>query len=90
MTNLTALEKQTLLAWQDVGDDFGYLNFHGVAQRCATPQHQIRRVVRALARKSMLKFGKGLFTDMGEVAGSGYGLTAAGRTALATALEASE
>lgn len=82
MIKLSTLEQQTLLAWEDVHADFGYLNFRGVAQRCTTPQHQIRRVVRALARKSMLQFGRGLFTDEGEVAGSGYGLTQAGRNYL--------
>lgn len=38
----------------------------------------IRRVTRALARKGYTYFQRGLFTEDGELAGSGYGVTEKG------------
>jgi len=79
---LSDREARCLIAWR--GMQQGYcLNFRGVAARCDVEPDNIRRVVRSLARKGLLSFERGLFNDDGELAGSGYGLTAAGEERLA-------
>ena len=78
----TELEQKALTAWQDCGEDFGFLSFAAVAQRSGLERHRVRRVVRSLARKGIVQFQRGLWTDDGEMYGSGYGLTPAGRLAL--------
>jgi hypothetical protein len=64
-------------------DDFCYLHFKTIATRSGLDQKVIRRTVRALARKGFAEYGKGLWTDDGEPAGSGYCCTEAGRDFLA-------
>lgn len=76
---LSDLEAQCLRAWQGMNPDFGYLSFSVIEGRSSLPSHQIRRVTRALARKGLVAYARGLFTDMGEPAGAGYGLTASGQ-----------
>lgn len=75
-------ERRCLLAWEGV--EQGYcLNFKGVGRGCDIEHHNIRRVVRALARKGLLSFQRGLFDESdGSVAGSGYGLTDQGAIVL--------
>lgn len=77
---LSANEKQAMTAWMGCDEDYGYLSFSGVAARSSLAPNLVRRTVRALARKQMLKFGKGLWSDEGEMRGSGYGLTSAGQS----------
>lgn len=43
---------------------------------------EVRRVTRQLARKGLAEYYRGLFTDDGDMAGSGYCITEAGRAAL--------
>ena len=46
------------------------------------PLSRARRAVRALKRKGLLSFHRGLVTEEGEPAGAGYSLTGLGREAL--------
>lgn len=62
---------------EQLAPDF-YWPFSLIQERCAVEPGDARRVVRALARKGMTQFRRGLFTEDGEVAGSGYGVTDAG------------
>jgi hypothetical protein len=77
--SLSATEAKVFKAWEGTQEDFGYLSFSATASRSGVELHRIRRSVRSIARKGLLEFGKGLWTEDGEVAGSGYGLTPAGR-----------
>lgn len=79
---LTENETQALRAWCDTYEDFDVLSFAKIADRCTLPRPLIRRTVRNMARKGITRFVRGCWTDDGEPAGSGYGLTPAGRTAL--------
>lgn len=60
------------------GADGDYLNFEGVARRSGLDPKHVRRTVRALARKGLAEYGKGLWNDDGEPAGAGYRCTVAG------------
>lgn len=64
-----------------------YLNFKSIARRSGLDLIHVRRTVRALARKGLAEYGKGLWTEDGEMAGSGYRATAAGRTAATGPIE---
>lgn len=82
-THLSDRESRCLRAWDGIGIEY-CLNFRGVGSRCNIEPHNIRRVVRSLARKGLLYFQRGLFDEYdGTVAGSGYGLTQAGADYLA-------
>jgi hypothetical protein len=59
-------------------DEFGYLSFAGIASRSGLDRKIIRRSVRALARKGLAEYGRGLWTEEGTLAGSGYCATRAG------------
>jgi RIO-like serine/threonine protein kinase len=59
-------------------EDFGYLSFAGIAKRSKLDQSIIRRTVRALARKKLAEYGRGLWSDGGEPRGSGYCATSDG------------
>lgn len=78
MTKLSAIEADVLTAWHGVGVGYGF-GFKAAAARCQTPQHQIRRAVRSLARKGMLEHCRCLWDeDEGIPKGGGYILTATG------------
>ncbi len=67
--------------------DFAFLNFAGIARRAKAaghtlPREDVRRTVRHLARKGLATFGRGLCTEDGEFAGSGYAITDAGMAAI--------
>jgi len=64
-------------------DEDHYLNFKSIARRSKLDLKYVRRSVRALARKGLAEYGKGLWTEDGEPAGSGYRCTVAGRAAAA-------
>lgn len=72
-------ERKVLAALADCGEDFGYLSFATIARRSGIEPGNARRVTRSLARKGLAEFGKGLWTDDGRPAGSGYCATEAGR-----------
>ena len=71
-----------LKALNEGGEDFGYFSFKGIAGRSGVPLTHIRRHVRALARAGLAEYGRGLWSDDGMPAGSGYAITKAGRAAL--------
>lgn len=80
--SLSKTELSVFRAWEGTDADYGYLSFKGTAKRSGVELHKIRRTVRAIARKGLLEFSAGLWTDDGEMAGAGYGLTKAGRELL--------
>lgn len=63
-------------------EEFGYLSFKGIARRSGLDPKFVRRTVRSLARKGFAEYGRGLWNDDGEMAGSGYCCTKAGCAAL--------
>lgn len=56
------------------------LYFKTIASLSGIEPKKVRRVVRSLARKGLAEFTRGLFDDEGNVAGSGYCCTPAGKT----------
>ncbi|BBB99426.1 hypothetical protein [Bradyrhizobium elkanii] len=60
------------------GSDFDCLRFSAIARRGDLDPKHVRRSVRALARKGLAEYVRGLWTMDGEPAGSGYRCTAAG------------
>lgn len=76
--NLNPTERKVLAALVPSYGDFGYLNFKGIASRTRLTRKEIRRACRSLARKGLAEYGRGLWSDDGEVAGSGYSATKAG------------
>lgn len=72
---LSEAEQMCMKAWKKADEDFSYLPFHAIARDSGLARENVRRTVRALARKGMLKYLKGLWTDDGEMAGAGYGPT---------------
>lgn len=54
------------------------LYFRTIAERSGIEPHLVRRVVRSLARKGLAQYERGLFTEDGLTAGSGYRCTQAG------------
>lgn len=83
MVMLRGFEAEVIKAWADTAADFDVLSFSTIAGRSGVDQEKVRRAVRGLARKGLAKFYRVSWTDEGEVHGAGYGLTPAGRAALA-------
>lgn len=54
------------------------LPFAAIQDRSGLPQHMVRRTVRALARKGLAQYQKGLWSEDGGPAGAGYCVTKAG------------
>ena len=63
-------------------EEFCFLSFAGIARRSGLDPKLVRRTVRSLARKGFALYGRGLWTDDGEMAGSGYCCTKEGFSAL--------
>jgi len=59
-------------------DEYSYLGFKSIAERSGLEPRLVRRTVRSLARKGFAEYGRGLWTEDGELAGSGYRCTRAG------------
>lgn len=59
-------------------DGLGYISFATIAKKSGLPQEQVRRTVRALARKGLAEYGRGLWSEDGEPMGSGYCCTSKG------------
>ena len=79
--HLSRLERLALKGLDGSSFDWGYFPFKRIARK-GLPLPQVRRAVRALARKGVAVYGRGLFTEDGEVAGAGYALTLVGLEAL--------
>lgn len=80
----TVAERDTkiLSALNECGEDFAFLSFRTLSSRTGIDRRQVRLDVRRMARKGWTQYGRGLWTDDGEMAGSGYAITDAGRAAL--------
>lgn len=79
MAGVSDRERLLLLAMQEAGaSPERCFTFAGLANLGALERLHIRRTVRALARKGLALYQRGLWTEDGEPAGSGYGLTEAG------------
>lgn len=84
-------ERKVLEALIQVAGE-GCLSFAGVSERVEINHDElmdraiIRRACRSLARKGLAEFHRGLWSDDGEPAGSGYGATKAGCDALTSTL----
>ena len=63
-------------------EDFLYYNFASLMGDTGFDRAKVRRIVRCLARKGLAKYARGLWTEEGEPAGSGYAITEAGRKLL--------
>jgi hypothetical protein len=59
-----------------------FISFDPLARLTGLDRKTVRRACRALRRKGFAQFGRGLWTDDGEPAGSGYAITRAGVAAL--------
>jgi RIO-like serine/threonine protein kinase len=80
-------EQKILLALSEGSEDYGHYPFDFLTKRTGIERRQVRVDVRRLARKGLTVFGRGLWNDDGELAGSGYAITQAGRAALSSEQE---
>lgn len=80
--NLNDKERKILEYLADESGDYGYCNFGAIHAETRIDRKAIRRACRSLTRKGLAQFGKGLWTEDGEPAGSGYAATEAGVVAI--------
>ena len=74
-------EVKVLAALASLGNDgFGYMPFVSIGERVRLSRREVRLACRSLTRKGLAKFGRGLWTEGGEPAGSGYAATDLGVT----------
>lgn len=59
--------------------DGSFWYFRGIANHVDMNEKEVRRKVRSLSRKGLTEYKQGLFNEDGQVAGSGYRVTEAGR-----------
>lgn len=78
---------QKVLAWlvEEYSEDFGYHCFESIMSGTQLDRRTVRLACRALARKRLTDFKRGLWTDCGEPRGAGYSATDAGVAAIAKA-----
>lgn len=60
-------------------EDFCFMRFSRITEETRLERAVVRRACRSLTRKGLAQFGRGLWTEDGEPAGSGYAATSAGR-----------
>jgi len=60
-----------LYLYEDTGD-FGYRRFDDISANTGLDRRTVRRACRSLTRKGLAEYGRGLWTEDGEPAGSGY------------------
>ncbi|MBM7328756.1 hypothetical protein ACNT8L_05800 [Brucella intermedia] len=82
MSNLLPHHERVLVALNECSEPYGEYCAH--FKRIASYANmedisEVRRIVRALARKGLAEFWRGLITDDGDFAGAGYCITPAGR-----------
>jgi hypothetical protein len=76
---MTDIERKVLaFLAADLADDFGYYRFSSISAETRLNRKQVRRACRALKRKGFAEYGRGLWTEDGEPAGSGYRATKSG------------
>lgn len=86
LVRLSERERACLQAIYELSHgEMGYgIYFKTIVAETGLTLAQVRRSVRACARKGLAEHIRGLFTDDGMVAGSGYGITPSGRTWIRT------
>ena len=74
---LTPNEAKVLATLRGAGsyEGFGFLCFASISRDTHLPRRIVRRACRSLARKGLAEYGRGLFTEDGAMAGSGYAAT---------------
>jgi hypothetical protein len=79
---LNELERKVLRALVSADDycGFCYLSFKGIRAKTRLGIKEIRRACRSLTRKGLAEYGRGLWTEDGEPAGSGYAASRAARS----------
>ena len=75
LTALTVLEKAVLRAL----DPHYYTYLRTTSELTHIPPEVCRAILRGLVDQGMAEYGRGLFSDDGQVAGSGYRLTSKGK-----------
>lgn len=84
--NISGDERKVLRAlhgaWNEY-EDFCFLSFRPICRRTKLNRQVVRRCCRALKRKGLAQFERALWTEDGELAGSGYGCTKQGAAFLA-------
>lgn len=73
--SLSADEQRVLKALTAVSDDYSFLAFKTISKRTRLPRERVRRACRSLTRKGLAKYQRGLWTEDGTPAGSGYAAT---------------
>lgn len=76
---LNPIEERVLAVLAIGSADFGCFTFAGIASRTRLARPKIRLACRALARKGLAEYHRGLWSEDGRPAGAGYGVTQAGR-----------
>lgn len=84
MADLSHNETIALKALCEVSGDWDYLSFKLISRRSGLNLVETRQAVRSLADRGCAAFSRGLWTEDGEPAGSGYRATDDGRAACAT------
>ena len=86
---MSPMQRQCLVALVDATNDSAwgttetFVPFLPVCEATGLPRKDVRRSIRALARKGLTKFSTGLCDEYGAFRGSGYAPTEAGVAALA-------
>lgn len=65
--------------WSDSWGESSFTYFRYIVEETKLELKVVRRACRSLRRKGLAEFMRGLMDDEGQVAGSGYGATQAGR-----------
>jgi hypothetical protein len=74
--NLNPNEAKVLVELaDDYRCDFGYRGFAYLTRETGLDRKVVRRACRSLARKGLAQYGRGLWSENGEPAGSGYAAT---------------
>lgn len=76
---LTAEEKRVLAVLASADEDFGCYAFDPIMRATGLPIPKLRAAYRSLRDKRLVELHRGLMTEDGEMCGSGYGATRAGR-----------
>ncbi len=69
---LNEYEAKVLTVLRDHAGDFGYLSFATISANTGLERKVVRRACRSLTRKGLAEFARGLCTEDGGMAGSGY------------------
>jgi DNA-binding IclR family transcriptional regulator len=93
MSKILASHRKVLEVLGEEGcdiDGFNYLTFAMISNRTQMDRREVRRIARHLARKGWTEYGKGLWTEDGELFGSGYRITPEGAEAISPAVRTLE